>query len=87
MPPLPMTVKRIYLPQLEYTVVDKSTEDTRAASLAIFMDIYSDSQYNKRLSRKSAITALCMYDRCAQPAGGLWGLLVGRAWDMLPRVA
>jgi hypothetical protein len=66
MPPLPMTVKRIYLPQLEYTVVDKSTEDTRAASLAIFMDIYSDSQYNQRLSRKSAITALCMYDRCAQ---------------------
>jgi hypothetical protein len=63
MPPLPVTVKRIHIPALGYTVVDESCEDKRTASLAIFMDIYQDDQYNKRLTRKSAITALCMFDR------------------------
>ena len=63
MPPLPVTVQRIHLPALGYTVVDESCEEKRTASLAIFMDIYQDDQYSKRLTRKSAITALCMYDR------------------------
>eukprot|EP00775_Hariotina_reticulata_P014803 gene14803-14981_t len=63
MPPLPLTVSRIYVPQLDYTVVDKSNEQQRMASLAIFYDIYKDDQYNCRLSRRSAITALCMYDK------------------------
>ena len=35
----------------------------RLASLAIFYDIYKDDQYRSVLSRKSAMTALCMYDR------------------------
>lgn len=63
MPPLPLGVKRIYIPDLDYTVVDKATEEQRLASLAIFSDIFKDDQYGARLSRKSAITALCMYDR------------------------
>lgn len=63
MPPLPLTVSRIYIPTLDYTVVDKNNEQQRMASLAIFYDIYKDSQYNCRLTRRSAITALCMYDR------------------------
>jgi len=63
MPPLPLTVSRIYVPQLDYTVVDKSNEQQRMASLAIFYDIYKDDQYNCKLSRRSAITALCMYDK------------------------
>ena len=33
------------------------------ASMAIFNDIARDDQYRSRLNRKSAITALCMYDR------------------------
>jgi hypothetical protein len=33
------------------------------ASLAIFYDIFQDKQYNSRLNRRSAITALCMYDK------------------------
>ncbi len=45
MPPLPMTVKRISIPKLDYTVVDKDTENLRMASLAIFYDICKDSQY------------------------------------------
>eukprot|EP00877_Chromochloris_zofingiensis_P009097 jgi/Chrzof1/4440/Cz14g13080.t1 len=63
MPPLPLTVSRIYIPDLDYTVVDKTTEEQRMASLAIFYDIHKDDQYQSRLNRKSAITALCMYDR------------------------
>lgn len=63
MPPLPLTVSRISVPSLGVTVVDKSTEERRMASLAIFYDIYKDEQYGRRLTRKSAITALCMYDR------------------------
>lgn len=63
MPPLPLTVSRIYVPQLDYTVVDKTSQPQRMASMAIFYDIYKDDQYNCRLSRRSAITALCMYDR------------------------
>ena len=35
----------------------------RMASMAIFNDIAKDEQYRSRLTRKSAITALCMYDR------------------------
>ena len=31
--------------------------------MAIFNDIAKDDQYRSRLTRKSAITALCMYDR------------------------
>lgn len=63
MPPLPVTVQRIHVPKLGYTVVDKSNEATRQASLAIFWDVYKDEQYKKRLNRKSALTALCMFDR------------------------
>ena len=29
MPPLPMTIARIYIPELGYTVVDKATEAGR----------------------------------------------------------
>ena len=64
MPPLPFQLKRITIPSLDgYVVVDKELEPTRRASMAIFSDICSDSQYNSRLNRKSALTALCMYDR------------------------
>ncbi|KAG2425454.1 hypothetical protein HXX76_013664 [Chlamydomonas incerta] len=63
MPPLPLTVTRIYIPKLDYTVVSKQNEEMRLASLAIFYDIYKDEQYKSRLTRKSAMTALCMYDR------------------------
>ncbi|GIL49184.1 hypothetical protein Vafri_5653 [Volvox africanus] len=63
MPPLPLTVSRIYVPKLDYTVVSKQNEGMRMASLAIFYDIYKDEQYKSRLTRKSAMTALCMYDR------------------------
>lgn len=63
MPPLPLTVSRIYIPKMDYTVVDKSNEELRMASLAIFYDIYKDDQYRCRLTRTSAITALCMYDQ------------------------
>jgi hypothetical protein len=63
MPPLPVTVTRIHIPELGYTVVDKGSEAMRMASLAIFYDIHKDEQYSGRLDRKSAITALCMYDR------------------------
>lgn len=45
MPPLPLTVSRIHIPKLGYTVVDKSNEEKRMASLAIFYDIYKDDQY------------------------------------------
>ncbi|GBF95646.1 hypothetical protein Rsub_08628 [Raphidocelis subcapitata] len=62
MPPLPVTVKRITVPELDHTVVDKATEETRLASLAIFYDIWGDDQYGRRLTRKSALTMLCMYD-------------------------
>ncbi len=63
MPPLPLTVTRIHIPKLDYTVVSKQNEEMRMASLAIFYDIYKDDQYKSRLTRKSAMTALCMYDR------------------------
>ncbi|KAF5837121.1 hypothetical protein DUNSADRAFT_4844 [Dunaliella salina] len=63
MPPLPLTVSKIYIPKLGYTVVEKANEPQRMASLAIFYDIYKDDQYKAQLTRKSAITALCMYDR------------------------
>ncbi|KAF8065788.1 hypothetical protein HT031_002848 [Scenedesmus sp. PABB004] len=63
MPPLPLTVSRIAVPTLGHTVVDEASKATRAASLAIFYDIWQDAQYAHRLSRRSAITALCMYDR------------------------
>eukprot|EP00878_Enallax_costatus_P023081 GHUV01024540.1.p1 GENE.GHUV01024540.1~~GHUV01024540.1.p1 ORF type:complete len:150 (-),score=14.61 GHUV01024540.1:183-632(-) len=63
MPPLPLTVSRIYIPKLDYIVVDKSNQQQRTASMAVFYDIYKDDQYNCRLTRRSAITALCMYDR------------------------
>lgn len=63
MPPLPLTVSRISVPALDYTVVDRESMPTRQASLAIFYDIYKDDQYSRRLSRRSAITALCMFDR------------------------
>ncbi|GLC40050.1 hypothetical protein PLESTF_001971400 [Pleodorina starrii] len=63
MPPLPLTVTRIYVPKLDYTVVRKENEQMRLASLAIFYDIYKDEQYKSRLTRKSAMTALCMFDR------------------------
>ncbi len=45
MPPLPLTVSKIYIPELNYTVVEKSNEPLRMASLAIFYDIYKDDQY------------------------------------------
>jgi hypothetical protein len=63
MPPVPLTVTRIYVPEMDHLVVDKGCEERRMASLAIFYDIYKDSQYGRRLTAKSAITALCMYDR------------------------
>lgn len=63
MPPLPLTVTRITVPNLGYTVVSKATEESNMASLAIFYDIHKDEQYASRLNRKSAMTALCMYDR------------------------
>eukprot|EP00882_Tetradesmus_deserticola_P001935 GHRQ01002074.1.p1 GENE.GHRQ01002074.1~~GHRQ01002074.1.p1 ORF type:complete len:154 (+),score=33.23 GHRQ01002074.1:208-669(+) len=63
MPPLPLTVSRIYIPKLDYTVVEKANEQQRMASLAIFYDIYKDDQYSCKLTRRSAITALCMYDK------------------------
>ncbi|MEW5302128.1 MAG: hypothetical protein WDW36_004938 [Sanguina aurantia] len=63
MPPLPLSVTRIRIPELGHIVFDKSTETLRLASLAIFYDISKDDQYKSRLTRKSAITALCMYDR------------------------
>lgn len=63
MPPLPLTVTRVFIPKLGYEVVSKRTEEQRMASLAIFYDIYKDEQYKSRLTRKSAMTALCMYDR------------------------
>lgn len=63
MPPLPLTVTRIHIPKLGYTVVSKECEEGRLASLAIFYDIHKDEQYKSRLTRKSAMTALCMYDR------------------------
>lgn len=63
MPPLPFQLRRITIPAIGHVVVDKSLEPMRRASLAIFSDICSDAQYNSRLNRKSALTALCMYDR------------------------
>lgn len=64
MPPLPhVPISRIHVPEIGYTVVDQATESLRTASLAIFYDIFQDDQYGARLSRKSAMTALCMYDR------------------------
>jgi hypothetical protein len=63
MPPLPLNVARITVPELGYTVVDKQCEFRRLASLAIFADLGADDQYGSRLTRKSAMTALCMYDR------------------------
>jgi len=45
MPPLPLTVARITIPQLGYTVVDKANEARRMASLAIFFDLFKDDQY------------------------------------------
>jgi hypothetical protein len=60
MPPVPLTVSRITIPALDYVVVDRESQERRMASLAIFFDIYKDDQYRKRLTRKSAITALCM---------------------------
>lgn len=63
MPPLPLTVARITLPSLDHVVVDPSTEATRLASLAVFTEMWRDEQYGGRLDRRSAITALCMYDR------------------------
>lgn len=63
MPPLPLTVKSITIPKMEYVVVDKASEPMRLASLAIFYDIGQDEQYGSSLNRKSAITALCMYDQ------------------------
>lgn len=63
MPPLPLTVSRIYIPKMDYVVVDKACEPQRMASLAIFHDIGNDDQYGSSLNRKSAITALCMYDQ------------------------
>lgn len=60
---MPLTVSRIYVPQLSYTIVDQSTQQQRQASLAIFYDIFKDDQYQAKLNRRSAITALCMYDR------------------------
>lgn len=62
MPPLPLTVARISVPELDVVVVDRSSEPRRRASLAIFYDISQDAQYGGRLTRKSALTALCMYD-------------------------
>lgn len=64
MPPLPLTVSRIHVPSLDYTVVDRASQQQRQASLAIFYDIFKDDQYAAKLTRRSAITALCMYDRC-----------------------
>lgn len=63
MPPIPLTVLRIYVPELDHLVVDKACEERRMASLAIFYDIWKDEQYGRCLTPKSAITALCMYDR------------------------
>lgn len=63
MPPLPLTVARITLPELGHVVVGPSTEATRLASLAVFTEMWRDEQYGGRLNRRSAITALCMYDR------------------------
>lgn len=63
MPPLPLTVSRIHIPSLSYTVVDQATQQQRQASLAIFYDIYKDDQYQCKLNRRSAITALCMFDK------------------------
>eukprot|EP00798_Chlamydomonas_sp_ICE-L_P011064 gene11064-18671_t len=63
MPPMPLTVHKITIPEMEYVIVDKSCEPKRMASLAIFYDLWKDKQYGSRLSRKSALTALCMYDQ------------------------
>jgi hypothetical protein len=63
MPPLPLTVSRISVPELEHVVVDPATESQRLASLAVFTEMWRDEQYGGRLNRRSAITALCMYDR------------------------
>jgi hypothetical protein len=63
MPPLPLTVSRIHVPTLDYVVVDRASQAQRQASLAIFFDIYKDDQYAAKLNRRSAITALCMFDR------------------------
>jgi hypothetical protein len=64
MPPLPLTVARIAVPELDHVVVDPSSEATRLASLAVWTEMWRrDEQYGGRLNRRSAITALCMYDR------------------------
>ena len=63
MPPLPLNIFRITIPSLGYVVVDKSCEAMRMASLAIFTDICADDQYHNTINRKSAITALCMFDK------------------------
>lgn len=74
MPPLPLGVSKIYVPDLDHVIYDKACEESRLASLAIFYDIYGDDQYARRLTRRSAITALCMYDRddvsAAEVGGG-----------------
>jgi hypothetical protein len=70
MPPLPLNVARIAVPALDFVVYDKACEEQRLASLAIFYDIWGDDQYGRRLTRKSAITALCMYDRDDVDAAG-----------------
>lgn len=72
MPPLPLTVSRIYIPSLGYTVVDRVSQQQRQASLAIFYDIYKDDQYQAKLNRRSAITALCMFDRWANVSALCW---------------
>jgi hypothetical protein len=62
MPPAPQNVRQITLPSLGHVAVDPATKDMRRASLAILYDIAKDRNYGGKLQRKSATTALCMYD-------------------------
>lgn len=68
MPPLPLTVSRIWIPSLGHTVVDKSSEEKRLASLAIFYDIYKDDQYRCVPMRAflTANFAMCLPGRAGQ---------------------
>jgi hypothetical protein len=87
MPPLPLTVARIAVPELGVVVVDASTEQTRPASLAIFTEMWrSDDHYGGRLNRRSAITALCMYDRDDVAAARQQGAGLYPSIDLLEKV-
>jgi len=92
MPPLPLTVARVTVPELDsYVVVDSRTESTRLASLAIFTEMWrangaGSDAYGGRLNRRSAITALCMYDRDDVAAARAKGPGLYPSIDLLERV-